>query len=168
MKNIGTQTTVQEDEKLLTEEPNTQGVAVVQPPGGQERAEPGNTEGGLTTGISGLNRMIVEAPFGTAIAIYAGIEISRSNPKLGARIQAFVRGSLLEFFEELNPRRKHDNKVTFEIEVKDTAALLNEKKIIDYLIAANPAGFTLIFKEKVAAAFVANVIESLAFFCGEK
>jgi len=55
-------------------------------------------------------------------------------------------------FEIIRANYWGEHWVSFEVEVKDTQALLTEKKIINYLIAANPAGFTLIFKENVAAA----------------
>ena len=58
-----------------------------------------------TTGIPGLDMMIVNAPYCTATAIYAGIELSRSSPELGARIQDFVHGLMPEFFENPQPQR---------------------------------------------------------------
>ena len=72
--------------------------------GGPEAAE-------NTTGINSLDRMIIDAPFGTATAIYASIEIGRSNPELGKRIQDFIRSSMPEFFDELMPQKSQDGEI---------------------------------------------------------
>lgn len=42
--------------------------------------------------------------------------------------------------------------VSFEVKVLDTQALLTEKKIIEYILAANPKGFTLIVVPKIKEA----------------
>lgn len=57
-----------------------------------------------------------------------------------------------------------ENYVSFEVEVMDTAALLSEKKIIEYILAANPKGFTLILVPKIksAAGTVVNVAKEVA------
>ena len=52
------------------------------------------------------------------------------------------------------------SEVVFEIEIKDIEELWTEKKIIEHLIAANPAGFTLIFKESAKA--VAETVKEAA------
>jgi len=57
-----------------------------------------------TTGVPGLDKMIADSLLEDAIALYVGIEIEKSNTKLGEKIQSFVRNLLPELFEQLKPQ----------------------------------------------------------------
>ena len=71
-----------------------------------------------TTGVPELDRMITESLLEDATALYVGIEIERSNPKLAARIQAFIRNFLPEFFEQLRPQKiKEDESADVELDI---------------------------------------------------
>ena len=88
-----------------------------------------------TIGIPGLDKMITNAPYEIAAALFAGIEIALRDKELAKRIQAFVRGYMPEFFEQTWPDK---NKAGERLDVEcDVMPVVKWLRFIDGFKAAN-------------------------------
>lgn len=95
-----------------------------------------------TTGIPSLDGMIDNAPYSTATAVYAGIELGRNNPELGKKIQAFVQGLMPEFFENTHAQ-KTGSKGGENLDIEcDVLPAIQWLRFIDGFKAAMPSETT--------------------------